>query len=66
MQWFWSNYLPDPTAGEDPLASPLRAPDLHGLPPALVVTAEFDPLRDEGDAYATRLAAAEIPVILRR
>jgi acetyl esterase/lipase len=61
MRWFWDHYA-DPTERLDPKASPLRARDLSRLPPALVVTCEFDPLRDEGAAYAKALAAAGVEV----
>ncbi len=61
MAWFWDNYA-DPADRSDPRASPLRAEDLSDLPPAVIVTGELDPLRDEGVAYAEALAAAGVQV----
>jgi acetyl esterase/lipase len=57
--WCWSHYLGD-VSGDDPRASPLRAPDFRGLPPTLVIAAEHDPLREEGELYARALAAAGV------
>jgi acetyl esterase len=66
MKWFWTHYLERAEQGDEPIASPMRAKDVAGLPPALVITAEYDPLRDEGEAYADRLRAAGVTTELRR
>jgi acetyl esterase len=66
MRWFYEQYLRTPDDAADWRVSPLLAPDLSRLPPAYVLTAGYDPLCDEGDAYAARLAAAGVPVTHRR
>jgi acetyl esterase len=66
MRWFWECYLGPDGDATSPYACPIRATDLTGVAPALVITAEYDPLRDEGEAYGAQLAAAGIPVTVTR
>ncbi|MGH7139542.1 MAG: alpha/beta hydrolase [Pirellulales bacterium] len=62
MAWFFKHYVPAGVVADQPYISPLRSRSLQGLPPALVITAECDPLCDEGNAYARRLESAGVPV----
>jgi acetyl esterase len=62
MRWFWNHYLAPEQRADQPYVAPLRAQDLSNLPPALVITAEFDPLCDEGEAYAAKLRQAGVEV----
>jgi acetyl esterase len=66
MEWFWGHYLADAADAAHPHASPLRAPDLAGLPAAYIVSAEYDPLRDEAERYGERLRAAGVPTEITR
>ncbi|MNR07177.1 Carboxylesterase NlhH [compost metagenome] len=66
MQWFWNQYLQRPEQADEALASPLRAEDLAGLPPTSLFSAEYDPLRDEGEAFARRLEQAGVRTRLER
>ena len=66
MRWFWDQYLGEGTDRDDPCAAPGRAKDLSGLPGATIITAGFDPLRDEAEAFADRLKAAGVDVTRRR
>lgn len=64
--WYWGHYLASPKDGNNPLASPYRAASLKGLPPALVITAEYDPLRDQAEQYARRLGDEGVQTTLTR
>lgn len=66
MIWYWDHYLQSDADAFNPYAAPLQAEDLSGLPPAMVITAEFDPLRDEGEAYARRLESAGVSTTCTR
>jgi acetyl esterase len=64
IRWIWASYVPDASLRRSPLAAPMRAPDLEGVAPAVIVTAEHDILRGEGEAYAARLRDHGVPVEL--
>jgi acetyl esterase len=66
IEFFWASYLDDPANARNPHTAPLEITDLSGLPPAMVITAEFDPLRDEGEEYGERLQQAGVPTTIRR
>ena len=66
MKWFWNHFINIESEADDPYVSPLRAESFRDLPPALILTAEYDPLRDEGDAYAEKLQGAGVNVTLTR
>ena len=66
MVWFWNHYATSEEDSYNPLMAPLRAKDFHNLPPALVITAEYDPLRDEGEMYAAKLQEAGVTVTSTR
>ena len=66
LRLWWGHYLSGGANPADPYLSPLQAADLSGLPPALVITAEYDPLRDEGEEYGRRLAESGVPTEVRR
>jgi acetyl esterase len=66
MKWYWDHYIGDAADAANPYAAPMQEKDLSNLPPALVITAEYDPLRDEGEAYARSLQEAGVPTTCTR
>ena len=66
MKWFWNHFIENEGQANDPYVSPLRAENLSDLPPALIITAEYDPLRDEGESYGKRLQQAGVKVTMSR
>jgi acetyl esterase len=66
MKWFWNHFINIESEADDPYVSPLRAESFSDLPPALILTAEYDPLRDEGEAYAEKLQGAGVNATLTR
>jgi len=66
IQYFWNHYVSSPGEARQPYASPINAKNLRGLPPGMVITAECDPLRDQGEAYARRLQEAGVPVTVKQ
>lgn len=66
MRWFWNHFIDDESQANDPYVSPLRAINFNDLPQALIITAEYDPLRDEGESYAKKLQGAGVEVTLSR
>jgi len=66
MKWFWNHFIENEAQADDPYVSPLRAENLSDLPPALIITAEYDPLRDEGESYGKRLRQAGVNVTISR
>jgi acetyl esterase len=66
MKWFWNHFIDDEGQANDPYVSPLRAKNFSDLPQAVIITAEYDPLRDEGEAYGKKLQEAGVKVTLSR
>ncbi|CAM3171424.1 alpha/beta hydrolase [Chryseobacterium flavum] len=66
MKWFWNHYVPDPNKRKDPYVSPIYAKNLSGLPKTVIITAEYDPLCQEGEDYAVRLIKSGVPVTYKR